>query len=104
MPADLQQLQQAFRSGKYRPSVHAFVRMFERAVSLDEIAQALGQNWPEVIEDYPQDPQGPSCLILGWTRANRPLHVQVGYGGHMATVVTIYEPDPSRWEDFRRRR
>jgi hypothetical protein len=30
----------------------------------------------EVIEDYPEDKYGPSCLILGFTVYGRPLHVQ----------------------------
>lgn len=32
-----------------------------------------------IIEDYPDDKYGPSCLILGFTLAGRPLHSQCSY-------------------------
>ena len=30
---------------------------------------------PNMIEDYPEDKYGPSCLLLRFTSANRPLHI-----------------------------
>ena len=29
----------------------------------------------KAIEDYPNDKYDPSCLILGFTRSRRPLHI-----------------------------
>jgi len=36
----------------------------------------------------------------------RPLHVVAAYDevGHEIVVVTVYHPDPDRWEDNRRRK
>jgi hypothetical protein len=60
----------------------------------------------KVIEDYPDDQPYPSVLILGYTVSLRPLHVVCAYNDEddMAIVITVYQPDPSRWVDFRRRR
>ena len=33
----------------------------------------------QIIENYPEDKYTPSCLILGFTKLNRPLHLQVSY-------------------------
>jgi hypothetical protein len=56
----------------------------------------------EVIEDYPEDKYGPSCLILGYTKAHRPLHVQCSYPSRpLIKIITLYEPDPGLWIDFR---
>ena len=33
----------------------------------------------EIIEDYPDDYYGPSCLISGTTANDRPLHIQCSY-------------------------
>ena len=33
----------------------------------------------KVIEDYPDDKDGPSCLILGFTTGGRPIRVQCSY-------------------------
>ena len=60
----------------------------------------------EVIEDYPDDRPYPSALIYGHTEAGRPVHVVCAYADDddLAIVITVYEPDVSRWTDFRRRK
>jgi len=58
-----------------------------------------------VIEDYPTDPRGHSCLILGYGRDGRPIHVVCAPKGDYLAVVTAYLPDSNQWEDdFRRRK
>jgi hypothetical protein len=80
--------------------------MISREITAGEIEEAVGGR-SELIEDYPEDKYGPSCLILGYTESGRPLHVQCTYPESGAVkIVTVYEPDPSRWTDrwTRRRR
>ncbi len=58
-----------------------------------------------IIEDYPSDKYGPSCLLLGFTIANRPLHLQVTrQSGTRLKIITLYEPDPAEWVNFIERR
>jgi hypothetical protein len=83
--------------------VHALQRMFERGISVDDVRQVLAIG--ETIEDYPEDTPFPSRLVLGW-RESRPLHVVFADNRleQEIIVVTVYEPDPARWDpDFRRR-
>jgi len=60
----------------------------------------------EVIETYPDDTPYSSVLIFGMTDTNRPLHVVCAYDkvDNRVVVVTVYQPDPDRWEDNRRRK
>ncbi|WP_325052187.1 DUF4258 domain-containing protein [Dulcicalothrix desertica] len=48
----------------------------------------------------------PSCLISGFTLANRAVHVQCSYPGQaLIKIITVYEPNPQLWEEnFKRRR
>ena len=60
----------------------------------------------KTIESYPSDFPCPSRLVLGWCE-RRPIHVVVAdnEAEHELIVVTVYGPDPARWEpDFERRR
>ena len=58
-----------------------------------------------VIEDYPGDKYSPSCLLLGYTRTGRPLHIQVSLAdGESVRIITLYEPSPTEWIDYSRRR
>ena len=59
----------------------------------------------QVIEDYPDDKYGPSCLVFGHTGRQRPLHIQCSHPSRAPIkIVTVYEPDPARWIEFRQRR
>ena len=56
---------------QYEFSKHAVDQTIVREISVAEVDEGLlGES--EVIEDYPKDKYGPSCLILGFSRAGRP--------------------------------
>lgn len=89
--------------GEYEFSQHAVDQSILRRVLVGEIAEAIANG--EIIEDYPDDKYGPSCLVFGLTRSGRPLHVQVTYPSRpLVKIVTVYEPDPDHWAEFRVRR
>lgn len=84
-------------------SQHAVDASMVRHIAVEEIRQAVAVG--EIIEDYPDDKYGPSCLILGFTQAARPLHIQCSYPSREPLkIITLYEPDPSLWTAFRIRR
>jgi len=58
-----------------------------------------------VIEEYPEDVRGHSCLILGWGEEKRPVHVVCAPKAEYLAVITAYLPSPHQWEpDWRTRR
>ncbi|MEW5938907.1 MAG: DUF4258 domain-containing protein [Chloroflexota bacterium] len=99
----LEQIRRQLSAGEFEFSRHAFKRAVERNISDDEVAQA-SEN-AELIENYPEDKYSPSCLILGFTHENRPLHLQVSFADTPTVrIITLYEPDPEEWIEFRIRR
>ena len=54
-----------------------------------------------VIEDYPTDARGHSCLILGWGTSGRAIHVVCVPKDDYLAVITAYLPDETEWShDF----
>ncbi|MFN0278727.1 MAG: DUF4258 domain-containing protein [Pyrinomonadaceae bacterium] len=89
--------------GHYEFSKHAVDQSILRNISLVEFRESVENGI--IIEDYPDDKYGPSCLILGFTKAGRPIHAQCTSGAReIVKVVTLYEPDENLWIDFRSRR
>jgi len=78
---------------QYEFSKHAVDQSIIRDISVAEMEDAVAGR-SEVIEDYPDDKYGSSCLIFGYTKAGRPL----------VKIITLYQPDPDLWIDFRVRR
>ena len=84
--------------------VHALQRMFARRVSVSDVRRLVGAG--ETIEEYPDDTPYPSRLVLGWL-GERPVHIVVADNAEAKEliVITVYEPEGSRWDGgFKRRR
>ena len=96
-------IQSAFRTGQYRFTVHGLREATADEISARNVLDAIISNRAEVVEDYPDDPRGPSCLILGWMSNERPLHIVVSYPPDVA-VITTYRPSPERWTNYKKRR
>ena len=100
----LDEIQAKIRRREYEFSKHAVNQSIIREISVSEVEEAI-INRAEIIEDYPDDKYGPSCLILCFTNADRPLHLQCSYPSRpIVKVITLYEPYPSLWVDFRTRK
>ncbi len=100
----LDQIRRKILARRYEFSKHAVDQSIIRNVSVAEVEEAISGR-SEVIEDYPEDKYGPSCLILGYTKSGRPLHLQCSYPSRpLLKIITLYEPDPEQWVDFRTRK
>jgi hypothetical protein len=85
----------------YLPHAVKQMALPERLISPREVEEVVLEG--ELIEDYPDDVRGHSCLLLH-APTGRPVHVvcspKVGY----LAIITAYLPEPSEWSpDFRRR-
>lgn len=99
----IEQIRAKIQAGQFEFSKHAVDQSVLRQISVQELREAIANG--KIIEDYPEDKYGPSCLVLGFTRAGRPLHIQSSYPSRpLVKIITLYEPDPAEWIDFRIRR
>ena len=88
-------------SRQYEFSKHAVDQSIIRSISVSEAVTDKSL----LIEDYSNDKYGPSCLILGYTKKGRPLHIQCSYPSRpLIKIVTLYQPDPELWIEDRVRK
>lgn len=83
---------------------HAIKQMSrpDRMISADEIREATNRG--EIIEEYPDDTRGSSCLIL-YNDLERAIHVVCSPKPEYLAIITAYIPDPGQWSpDFRTRK
>jgi len=99
----IDELRKKFLREEFEFSKHATDQTILREISVQEIRDMIRVG--EIIEDYPDDKYGPSCLIFGFTSNKRPIHIQCSYPSRiMIKVITVYEPDPEKWIDLKIRR
>jgi len=100
----LEEIQGKILRRQYEFSKHAVDQSIIREISIVEMEEAISGR-SEIIEDYPEDKYGPTYLILGFTKTGRPLHIQCSYPSRsLIKIITLYEPDPGLWVDFRIRK
>jgi len=86
-------------------SLHALDEMLDEAemISKDEVRDVIFNG--EIIENYPEDKRGHSCLMFAISRKNRPVHVVCAPKKEYLAIITTYVPSLTKWEsDFKTRR
>jgi hypothetical protein len=99
----LEEMRKQLCSGEFELTRHALKRQVERNISRNDIRD-IGKN-VVIIEDYPDDKYSPSCLLLGFTKTKKALHIQVSrIQSDTIKIITLYEPSQSEWIDYKIRR
>ncbi len=105
LPAIVLDIQERVRTRRYRLTLHAETERDADQITIAEIEQALLSERCEVIENYPSDPRGHSCLVLGFALQNDPIHIVCGLSvPEMLIIITVYRPDPEKWIEWRIRK
>ena len=98
----IDEIQNKIENDEFEFSRHALDQSILRRVTVQEVREAVSA--AEIVEDYPDDKYGPSCLLLGFTSTERPLHIQCSYPTRsLVKIVTLYEPAADLWIDFKTR-
>ncbi len=75
----------------------------ERMIGTGEVRHVMMTG--EIIEDYPEDARGHSCLMLGKGENGRLVHVVCAPKEDFLAIITAYIPTDIEWtNDFKERR
>lgn len=75
----------------------------DRMITTSEVRGTIDHG--VVIEDFPEDVRGHSCLLLGTGTVARPIHVVCSPKDDYLAIITAYVPSPAEWEaDWRTRK
>jgi len=94
----LREIRRKIINGEFELSKHAVDQSILRNIRIKEIREMINNG--EIIEDYPDDKYGASCLICGFTMVNRPLHLHCSYPSRpILKIITLYQPTEERWQN-----
>lgn len=82
---------------------HCLNRMNQSDISISDVKRGIKNG--KIIEYYYKDYPYPSCLILGYHRKNKKLHIVCGINENIIYIITAYYPNENKWEkDMKTRR
>lgn len=87
-------------NNEYDLSQHAHIERQEEQITVEEIEKVLLKGG--IIEKYPSDPRGESCLVGGIV-FRKSLHVVCGIRGTRLLIITVYRPKPPVWVNYKAR-
>lgn len=95
---DIQWIKRCVKSGEYEFSSHADIERQVDKISIEEVEIVLTSG--EILENYPNDPRGPSCLVLGYGDEGYSIHIVCGRtpSGKLR-IITVYIPSLPKWVD-----
>lgn len=88
--------QSAARRIIYLPHAVRQMSRPDRMISAAEVRNVTKRG--ELVEDYPEDARGHSCLILGYGTGETPIHVVCSPKGDYLAIITTYIPNLEEWE------
>lgn len=97
MPLNLKEISEFFRNGDYYITKHGYEELDNDNITIENLETAIGLDNPKIIEDYPNDPRGASCLVLGDADSEIKIHVCIGISGEKPEVITAYIPSPDKF-------
>ncbi|HEV2856294.1 MAG TPA: DUF4258 domain-containing protein [Thermoanaerobaculia bacterium] len=105
MPDTFEEVRAAILKGRVVVSRHALHELGDDRLELDQALEVTVSG--EVVEDYPRDPRGPSCLVCSTLDLGLWVHTVWGWdaGTETAVLITAYRPHPEKWdEEFKKRK
>jgi hypothetical protein len=84
---------------------HAVTQMArpDRMLTVEEVRAVVLRG--EIIDNYPEDPRGHSCLMLGTGDSGRAVHVVCAPIDDYLAAITAYLPEGREWSpDFTTRK
>ena len=76
---NIDEICQLIREKRYEISLHAQQERLEDDLDISDVEAAIVHG--EIIEDYPNDPRGASCLVAGQAGI-KSIHAVLGWAGH----------------------
>ena len=92
----IEEIIEKVRKNKYAYTLHAEIERKADGLTFYQIETAILGG--EILEEYPDDGRGESCLLLGFSD-NIPIHVVCGWRGKRIVIITVYVPKPSKFID-----
>lgn len=99
---ELESIRSAGLTRQYQLTLHADDERMEDGLTVQDIDEALSNC--EIVEEYPEDKRGQSCLLLGHTASKQPIHlVCAPKADQRVIIITVYIPSMPKWKNPRER-
>lgn len=92
----IDEIKEKVEKNQYEYTLHAEIERRADDLTFYQIEEAILAG--DILEQYPDDGRGESCLLVGFSE-NIPIHVVCGGRGDKVVIITVYVPKPPKFVD-----
>jgi hypothetical protein len=92
---DLEWIKEKVQEGNYYFSRHADQERQNDGLTILEVEEAILRGI--ILESYEDTGRGESCLVAGFTRDGKPIHIVCGRRDDTLVIITVYIPTPPKF-------
>ncbi|RPJ13855.1 MAG: DUF4258 domain-containing protein [Desulfobacteraceae bacterium] len=92
----IDEIKEKIGKNQYEYTLHAEIERKTDDLTFYQIEEAILAG--EILEQYPDDGRGESCLLVGFSD-NIPIHVVCGGRGDKVVIITVYVPNQPKFVD-----
>lgn len=92
----IEKIKEKIGKNEYDYTLHAEIERKADSLTFSQIEAAILEG--EILEQYPDDGRGESCLLLGFSD-NIPIHIVCGWRGTRIVIITVYVPKSPKFID-----
>lgn len=93
---DMNWIKKCVADSNYYFSKHGDQERMDDDLTITDIEEALLCG--RILEDYPDDKRGKSCLVVGFSNSGIPIHTVCGERNDRMVVITVYIPKPPKFK------
>jgi hypothetical protein len=82
---------------------HAEIERQKDGLEIKDVKDSIFNG--KIIEEYPDDPRNPSCLVFEFDRKGIPIHSLCAFlKSGKIRICTVYIPDDDKWINYQIRK
>jgi hypothetical protein len=93
---DIEEIKSKIKKNQYVYTLHAEIERKADDLTFHQIEETILSG--DILEQYPDEGRGESCLIVGFAE-NIPIHIVCGRRGDHISIITVYVPKPPKFVD-----
>jgi len=98
---EIEWIHERVRNNEYYFSKHGDQERQSDNLTVAEVEEAMLSG--RIIELYEDTGRGESCLVAGFTKTGKPIHIVCGMRGDWLVVITVYIPRPPKFKTLYQR-
>jgi len=89
-------IKKCVKNEDYYYSMHGDRERMNDNLMISDVEEALLSG--RILENYPEDKRGESCLVVGFSDSGVPVHIVCGERDDKVVIITVYIPRPPKFK------